>query len=199
MTRMWVRKSDPHWNSAWWWCNGFLLSIISTLRKPHLKLETIFLLKSSENSGVLRWADLMKSLVRADLPEISGKSALRRDFIKSVNNPKDSRTAERSQCRPHSSRTASEIASQIATVWSMKVIYSPLESSGSQSYWNRIEAVPIPVSGFQKPADGGLAFRVFNLRKMKCRPSGQSTRAENLDSDPRKDALIHLFFGAEWR
>ena len=58
---------------------------------------------------------------------------------------------------------------------------------------------PILVSGFQKPADRGLAFRVFNLRKMKCRPSGQSTRAENLDSDPRKDALIHLFFGAEWR
>ena len=81
----------------------------------------------------------------------------------------------------------------------MKVIYSPLESSGSQSYWNRIEAVPIPVSGFQKPADRGLAFRVFNLRKMKCRPSGQSTRAENLDSDPRKDALIHLVFGAELR
>ena len=87
MTRMWVRKSDPHWNSAWWWCNGFLPSIILTPRKPHWKFETKIFLKSSENAGVLRWTDLMNSLVRADLPEISGKSALRRDFIKSVHNP----------------------------------------------------------------------------------------------------------------
>ena len=93
----------------------------------------------------------------ANLPEISGKLAIDlwpicQKFLANwpfefISKGRQKMVPRIRKLRQHLKIVRSELASEIAMVWSMEVIFSPLESSGPQLCWNWIAAAPISISG----------------------------------------------------